>query len=132
MGKTGGSPQQDRGHEDRSRSGSRRVERRRSQRAPAVVRVDYTAVDTFFSEFSRNINEGGLFIETEHPHPPGTQISLQFHIPGSEDPVKAQGRVAWSTGEGRGTPPGMGIEFEELDPSARERVNELIRRLRVG
>lgn len=127
MGKTGREPQQGQG-----RDGSGFVERRRSPRAPAVVRVDYTAVDTFFSEFSRNINEGGLFIETENPHPPGTQISLQFHLPGSNDPVKAEGRVAWSTGASEGEPPGMGIEFEQLDPESRERINELIRRLRIG
>ncbi|HKE11487.1 MAG TPA: PilZ domain-containing protein, partial [Myxococcota bacterium] len=54
------------------------AEKRRSERTPLVVRVDYTTVDAFFSEFTANINEGGLFIETETPPPSGTAVLLNF------------------------------------------------------
>jgi hypothetical protein len=43
------------------------AERRRSNRAEMVVHIDYATVDELFSEFTRDINEGGLFIETEKP-----------------------------------------------------------------
>ena len=70
------------------------VERRRSPRAPLVVRIAYSTVDALFSEFTRNINEGGLFIETENPPPTDTRVALQFKLPGSDVPIQARGRVA--------------------------------------
>jgi uncharacterized protein (TIGR02266 family) len=108
------------------------IERRRSPRATVVVRVSYSTVDSLFSDFTRDVNEGGMFIETENPAPFDTLVSLQVRLPGSDEPVRARGRVVrTSRGEG-GEPPGMGVEFEELDPGARARINELVRQLRQG
>jgi type IV pilus assembly protein PilZ len=106
------------------------VERRKTPRTPVVVRVTYCNVDVLFSEFARNINEGGLFIETENPPALDTHVSLQFELPGSEEPIQTEGRVVWiSSGEDE-EPPGMGVGFEGLSPEARTRINELVRRLR--
>ncbi len=107
-------------------------ERRQSPRADVLVRVDYQTVDELFSDFARNINEGGLFVETDKPPAVGTEVSLQFRIPGSEEPVVSSGRVV-RTATGRGSdPPGMGIEFDGLDERARQRINDLVRQLRSG
>lgn len=107
------------------------VERRLAPRAVVTVRIDYSTVDAMFSEFSRNINEGGLFIETETPLALDEQIQLQFRLPGVEDPIKVSGRVAWvREGTVKG-PPGMGVEFENLDANARLRIDELVKTLRV-
>jgi uncharacterized protein (TIGR02266 family) len=107
------------------------VERRRTDREPLVVRVAYATVDALFSEFSRNINEGGLFIETEAPVEMDARVQLQFSLPGSDEPIKAVGRVVHVGPAGRGGPAGIGIEFEELDARARERIDELVQQLRV-
>jgi type IV pilus assembly protein PilZ len=107
------------------------LERRRSERAELVVRVDYQTVDELFSEFARNINEGGLFVESDTPHEIGTRVDLQFSLPGAAEPLRVHGsvvRVARGAGE---EPPGMGIEFEDLDADARRRINELVRALRA-
>lgn len=106
------------------------ADKRRSGRAPLVVRVDYSTVDTFFSEFTTNINEGGLFIETDAPAPIGTRVVLQFALPGTHDPLKLDGRVVWASPEGSAEAPGMGIEFENLDELSRRRINEVVRSLR--
>jgi type IV pilus assembly protein PilZ len=108
------------------------IERRKSTRAEVVVRVAYRTVDQLFSEFARNINEGGLFVESETPHPPGTQIALQFQLPGSEDPIQVRGRIVRSSDGSTGEPAGMGIEFDGLDDHHRQRINRLVRRLRAG
>ena len=108
---------------------SQEVERRRSDRADLLVRVDYQTVDEIFSDFARNINEGGMFVETEHPPQVGTQVSLQFRIPGSDEPVVSTGRVVRISQGGQGAP-GMGIEFDELDAHSRALINDLVRRLR--
>lgn len=108
------------------------VERRRSSRIELVVRVDYKTVDELFSEFARNINEGGLYVETDTPPQLGSSVALQFQIPGGTEPIQVIGRVVRiSEGEG-GDPPGMGIEFEDLNAQSRELINELVRNLRVG
>jgi len=106
------------------------VERRRSSRSPLVVRVAYSTVDALFSEFSRNINEGGLFIETETPPPTDTRVALQFQLPGSEEPIQARGRVAWIRPASAEGPAGMGVEFEHLGSDARRHIDMLVRRLR--
>jgi uncharacterized protein (TIGR02266 family) len=112
-----------------SASGS---ERRRSERIDLLVRVDYKTVDELFSDFARNINEGGMFIETDTPPDPGSAVALEFRIPGSEDPIQVMGRVVRATLGDQSEPPGMGIEFENLDAQSRELINQLVRNLRVG
>ena len=105
-------------------------DRRRSARAPLTVRVEYGTVDELFSEFTRDINEGGLFIETEKPHAPGTEVAMQFQLPGSREPLQTVGRVVRVTPAAVGHPGGMGIEFEELTPDDRIRIDEIVRALR--
>ena len=107
-------------------------DRRRSERIELVVRVDYKTVDELFSEFARNINEGGMFVETEAPPEPGSPVELEFRIPGSDEPIQVMGRVVRATVGSLDEPPGMGIEFENLDAQSRELINELVRNLRVG
>ncbi|HTY18793.1 MAG TPA: TIGR02266 family protein [Myxococcota bacterium] len=108
------------------------IERRRSPRSPLLVRVCYSTVDALFSEFTRNVNEGGLFIETETPSPTDTRVALTFQLPGSEEPIHARGRVAWVQAASDEGPAGMGVEFEHLSPDARGRIDALVRRLRAG
>jgi len=108
-------------------------ERRKSERVNLLVRVTYQSVDELFSEFSRNINEGGLFIETDAPKELGTSLKLQFMLPGGDDVIEVDGIVVRvSNGdEDRGVP-GMGIEFGDLNSDARESIDQLIRRLRTN
>jgi type IV pilus assembly protein PilZ len=108
------------------------LDRRKSQRADLVVRVDYRTVDELFSDFARNINEGGIFVETATPHPLGTAVDLQVRLPGSDEPVRLKGSVVHVSEGGGGEPPGLGIEFENLDAPTRQRINELVRKLRAA
>ena len=106
-------------------------ERRRSERIELMVRVDYKTVDELFSEFARNINEGGLFVESDTPHPPGTRVDLQFKLPGGDEPVQVSGSVVRTSPGSADEPPGMGIVFDDLDPQTRQRINEMVRRLKA-
>ncbi len=109
------------------------IERRASQRADIVVRVNYQNVDSLFSEFARNINDGGLFVETEAPQPVGTKVELEFKLPGADQPIKVVGNVVRSVSADQGesdAAAGMGIEFENLDSDVRQQINEIIQKLR--
>ena len=118
--------------EDCQASGSSADERRRTERSELLVRVEYSTVDEIFSEFTRDINEGGLFIETEKPRPTGTEVEMRFNLPGGNEPLQTVGRVVWVKSAGGATPAGMGIEFDELTASDRQRINDMIRALRNG
>lgn len=107
-------------------------ERRRSDRAQFLVRVDYSTVDEMFSEFTRDINEGGLFIETDNPQDTGTVVSMQFNLPGSDEPIRTEGLVVRVNDGSDGNPPGMGIEFDDLEDADRKRIDQLVRTLRTG
>lgn len=106
-------------------------DRRRTGRAGVTVRIDYATVDEIFSEFTRDINQGGLFIATEKPHQPGTEVTMQFHLPGSDEVLKTIGRVVRVSSGDVGTPAGMGIEFDELTPDDRIKIDLIIRALRT-
>jgi type IV pilus assembly protein PilZ len=111
------------------------IERRSSPRADFVVRVNYQTVDSLFSEFARNINDGGIFVETEAPQPIGTSIELEFKLPGEEEPIEVVGNVVRSIDTDQVGPDdvaGMGIEFENLDSNVRDQINVIIQKLRVS
>ena len=107
-------------------------ERRRSERTDCVVSVSYSSVDELFTEFTRDINEGGLFIETNLPLDPGTSVSMRFALPGSDGTIQPRGRVVRVCRGNDGEPAGMEIEFEPLSESASRAIDQLIRSLRAG
>lgn len=107
------------------------VERRREPRTPVNIRIDYQTVDAFFSEFASNINQGGLYIKTTRPLPPGTRLTLQFLLPNRGTPIQVDGEVVWvNERTTKGINPGMGIRFEELDGEVKTQINLLARELR--
>jgi Tfp pilus assembly protein PilZ len=68
----------------------------------------------------------GMFLVTERPSPVGT--ALRFRLIGdSGQTVEVEGAVAWVRRPGTGArPPGMGIEFSNLDETKREAVTFLV------
>jgi uncharacterized protein (TIGR02266 family) len=107
------------------------LDRRRSERADMTIRIDYGTIDELFSEFTRDINEGGLFIETEKPKDPGTEVTMEFRLPGASESIKTIGRVVRVTSGDAHNPAGMGIEFDELTDQDRVKINGMIRALRA-
>ncbi|MCH2184614.1 TIGR02266 family protein [Myxococcota bacterium] len=106
-------------------------ERRKAERIQLVVRVEYSTIDDFFSEFSRDINQGGLFIETSRPLSLGSEVMMRFNLPGGDDVIETVGHVVRiSHGDGQ-EPPGMGLEFEKLRNDDRIRIDRLVRMLRA-
>jgi uncharacterized protein (TIGR02266 family) len=117
---------------DRSQTETRTaVERRRSDRAPVTVRIEYASVDALFSDFTRDINEGGIFVETDEQIPLDEKIELKLRLPGSKQLVHARGRVVRIQPASETSAAGIAIEFDDLDHAARETINAVVRRLRL-
>ena len=116
---------------DRSTAETRAaVERRRAARAPVTVRIEYSTVDALFSDFTRNINEGGIFVETDEAIPLDEKVELKLRLPGSAEIVHARGRVVRVEPATQSSAAGIAIEFEQLDGAARDTINAAVRKLR--
>lgn len=111
--------------------------------------VDCSTEDTFLYASIANISAIGIFVRTEAPLEPGTELTLRFsprctttEAPSTratddvdataDDPgvLVLRGSVQWvnRVRPGGDNPnPGMGIRFLELGPTERERLVEAVR-----
>ena len=106
-------------------------EHRKISRTSTVIQVNYHTVDSFFRDFTDDISTGGMFIATPKPLKPGTQLSLAFLIPGCDYPIHVKAEVAWSRSvPSDGQQRGMGVKFDNLSPSAKDKINTIVKRLK--
>jgi uncharacterized protein (TIGR02266 family) len=104
-------------------------DRRRSQRERVEIQVQYESVDELFTEFTRDINEGGVFVATESPLALDEPVQLTFRLPGSRQSISVTGRVVRVQGKDDGAP-GMAVAFDSLSDRARDAIDSLVRSLR--
>lgn len=101
------------------RQPSREIEHHPERQAPRVaceVDIGFQSESNFFTGFSEDISEGGLFISTYDFKPIGTTIDVNFTLP-SGHTVIANGVVRWIRELNPLTPemePGMGVQFVDL------------------
>lgn len=107
--------------------------RRRHERLPIEIEVNLTSDHNFYTAFTQNVSEGGLFVATNEILPIGTVLEFSFTLAPDPSPIAVRGRVRWTREETDFTsdvPPGMGIEFIDLAPDVQRRINEFIQRQR--
>ncbi len=100
------------------------------ERVPVEANIGATTDSNFYVGFSGEISEGGVFCATYNIQPRGTPMRVHVTLPGNfakdvngfvrfvRDPMDL-------TAESE---PGMGIQFEGLDPEARELILRFIRK----
>ena len=107
-------------------------DRRRHERTPIELKVEYKRLNTFFADYTKNISRGGTFIATEKPLPIGTEFVFALGVPSLDEPLKLKGRVMWITPTAeasKGNPAGMGIEFVYVDDDERREKEAAAERL---
>jgi len=104
-------------------------EQRRSPRVPADVKVDYRTVGSFITDYTYNLSKGGLFIQTSLPLDVGTRVRLRLTVPNGEAPFGVDGVVKWvaTMRDKDKHPPGMGIEFIDIDDYTQTKIEALVR-----
>ncbi len=106
-------------------------ERRKKSRTPIVIQINYHTVDSFFRDFADNISAEGMFIATPKPLEPGTKLSLEFLLPGCNYPIRVKAEVTWNRNiHDVGRSRGMGVKFDSLSPSVKDKINTIVRQLR--
>jgi type IV pilus assembly protein PilZ len=110
-------------------------ERRRFDRAPIELKVEYKRVNTFFADYTKNISRGGTFIGTERPLAIGTEFIFALGIPQLEEPLRLTGKVIWIVkvdDSSKANPAGMGIEFQYADDAERREKEAAVEKLMVA
>lgn len=72
---------------------------------------------------SRDVSRGGMFIETAEPLPVDTQLNLRFNLDDDGPVVAALAQVTYQV-----VKLGMGIEFVDLSPEDRRRIEAYVAR----
>jgi uncharacterized protein (TIGR02266 family) len=87
--------------------------RARGERIFLEVDIGLYSESRFFAGLSQDLSDGGIFVATFQPRPPGTRVALHFVLPGGRA-VLVKGVVRWSNTVAGRLPPGMGVAFEDL------------------
>jgi type IV pilus assembly protein PilZ len=107
-------------------------DRRRADRAPIELRVEYKRLNTFFADYAKNISRGGTFIGTERPLDAGTEFVFALDLPTLAEPLRLRGRVMWTTTldeASKANPAGMGIEFQYATDEERRLLEKSVEKL---
>jgi len=117
------SPRADAGSRAPAASAAAVINRRASPRVRMQVEVTMQSESNFFTGFTGDISETGVFVATYQQFlPPGTPVELTLALPG-ELPMPLSGAVRWVRDAGAHAPgeqPGMGIAF--VNVGAKETV----------
>ncbi len=104
--------------------------RRRQTRVVLCHRVYVTHNETPYEFYTGNISDGGVYINTEHPFPAGTDVEVSLPLEGGSH-IHLKGTVAHAAHNSGGIsqcPDGMGIEFKEVRDDERRILREFARR----
>lgn len=100
-------------------------ERRGNDRFELDVNIGFQSETNFYTGFSGDISDGGIFVATYDVLPQGTAITVSFVLPDGHL-VHAQGRVRWirePLAHDSDLQPGMGVAFEDLSGEDREAIH---------
>lgn len=97
------------------------------ERVDINVEVNLRNENTFFTGFSENVSEGGLFVATEAPYDIGEHIELSLSLMGAES-TPLVGVVRWVRpgGTSGGLPAGMGIQFVDMDETVKRALQSFV------
>ena len=97
--------------------------RRKHEREPFFMAVDYSTKDRFYKDYIQDISAGGVFIETRMPFRAGQEVSLSFPLPNYQKYIKTTGEVV------RISPHGIGVRFKTVGQDQEVTIKSLLQRL---
>jgi uncharacterized protein (TIGR02266 family) len=102
--------------------------RREAARVRMQAAIDLHSDTNFFTGFSTNISDGGIFVATVAHVPHGSEVELKFTLPSGEE-IDTRGIVRWTREVNDKTPeifPGLGIQFVDLDERAHQAIARFV------
>ena len=104
------------------------TERRRGERFPLVLAVDYPGASDAVRDYTENLGEGGLFVRTERRFTVGERLSLVLSFPGLMAPQELTVEVVRARAEGPQGPAGVAVVVPEDATGSRTVLAALTRR----
>jgi uncharacterized protein (TIGR02266 family) len=102
--------------------------RRSVQRFSIEADIGFQSESNFYTGFTEDISEGGLFIATFDCRPAGSMLYINFTLPDGEL-VSVEGIVRWTREYNQLAPdttPGMGVQFTSLAEEHRAAINRFL------
>ncbi|MFQ5428069.1 MAG: response regulator [Thermodesulfobacteriota bacterium] len=98
-------------------------------RVPVSIPVDFRIGERSLAGFILNISDNGLFLHTQEELLKGAVVHLVFALPHSEEVMKIQGLVRWTTikKEEKTLFCGSGVVFSEISPEDQGRISDFIK-----
>lgn len=87
--------------------------RRRTVRLGLHANVTVDSDTNFYTGFTENLSEGGVFISTFSPPEVGEEVALRITVRGEAELV-VKGEVKWHRTDEDGSPVGCGVSFRDL------------------
>ena len=88
--------------------------------------VDLDSSNTYLYAITRDIAEGGIFVETDNVLPVDSELSIRFTLPNVDQVFAVTTRVAWiNSAEEK---PGMGLEFKNISQGDKDILADYIER----
>jgi uncharacterized protein (TIGR02266 family) len=92
-------------------------ERRKHPRLRFELTVALTGRDGYVSARTRDVSEGGMFIDTRSPIRIGAELHLGLKL--GHDHIVAMAEVTWQLVDDHGGHCGVGVRFTSMSPHAR-------------
>ncbi|AKI98986.1 TIGR02266 family protein [Archangium gephyra] len=93
-----------------------------------VAAIDQRSDSNFFTGFTTDIHEGGIFVATVQSVPRGTTVDLDVLLPGTRS-MTVTGVVRWTREVNDKTPelmPGLGVKFTYLPPEVTSVISDFV------
>lgn len=94
-----------------------------------AIRLKYPDRTSFVERFAINLSRTGVFLRTPTPLPVGSRVHFEYRLSDGQRMLRGRGIVRWSREESQSRhsePPGMGIEFVDLDATSEALVEEIV------
>jgi len=105
--------------------------KRAAPRAPIEIRVEYKRMNSFVSDFTKDIGREGIFVRSKDPLAVGTECYFTLEIPKLAQPITLAGVVRHIIDKGDDQASGMGIGLKFKDDEEREALATVVDDLMV-
>jgi uncharacterized protein (TIGR02266 family) len=102
------------------------ADRRDRQRVVYCTQVNLTSETNFYTGFSNNVSEGGIFVATHVLRAHGSVMEVEFSLPDGGPPIRVESVVRWVCDDQASERPGMGLQFQNLAEADRRRIEAFV------
>lgn len=110
-----------------------KIEKRDDPRTLIKIKIDYEAEGAYLYDYSHDLSEGGIFLQTDNPLEVGETINLKFILPEVLEEIETTGEVTFSNPSGvEGLTAGMGVKFVGLSEEQLAHIRDVIDKIEGG